>query len=309
MSWLVTGGAGYVGAHVVRAMAAAGERVVVLDDLSTGDPARLVAVPLVVGSVRDRGLVRRVLREHAVQGVVHLAGRAGAEESGADPLPYWTENVEGTVALLEGCRAKGVARVVLSSTAAAYPEADGTPRSPYGRTALAAEWAVRDGAAWGCAAVVLRCCEVAGAATPELGDRSPTGPLAPVFRAVDEGRRPVLHGDGHPTPDGSPVRDLVHVADVADAHLAAVRALTAGSPGGTHDVGRGEPSSDREVLRLVGEVTGADTEPEVVAARPGAPGRLAAADRTARELGFRARRDLRSVVASAWAAWRAQQPF
>ncbi|SNS27510.1 UDP-glucose 4-epimerase [Geodermatophilus pulveris] len=298
MTWLVTGGAGYVGAHVVRAMAAAGERVVVLDDLSTGDPGRLVSVPLVVGSVRDRGLVRRVLREHAVRGVVHLAGRAG--EPAADPLPWWTENVEGTVALLESCRAKGVARLVLSSTAAARPDADGAPVSSYGRAALAAEWAVQDGAAWGSAAVVLRCRDAAGAGAPELGDRDPAGPLAAVFRAVDEGRQPVPPAAG---------LDLVHVADVADAHLAAVRALAAGSLGGTFDVGRGEPAGDGEVLRLVGEVTGAGTAPGDAGPGTATPGRVAAADRTARELGFRARRDLRAVVHSAWVAWRAQQPL
>jgi UDP-glucose 4-epimerase len=131
-----------------------------------------------------------------------------------------------------------------------------------------------------------------------------------VFEALDAARRPVLFGDDHPTTDGSPVRDFVHVSDVADAHVAAARALVAGRPGGTYNVGRGEGSSVREVLRVVAEVTGGDTTPEVAGRRPGDPARVVAAvDRIARDLGFRATRDLREMIASAWTAWRALQPL
>ncbi|SFU00066.1 UDP-galactose 4-epimerase [Geodermatophilus amargosae] len=322
MSWLVTGGAGYVGAHVVHAMVAAGEDVVVLDDLSTGDAGRLAGLPQVpveVGSVRDRGMVRRVLRENGVTGVVHLAGRKQVAESVADPLLYWAENVEGLVALLEGCRAKGVTRFVFSSSASVYgmPDVDrvdeDTPRaplSPYGRTKLAGEDLLRDCAAWGLAATSLRYFNVAGAAAPELGDRGAANLVPLVFEALDAGRPPVLFGDDHPTADGSPVRDFVHVSDVAAAHVAAVRALAAGRPGGTYNLGRGEGSSVREVLRVVAEVTGGDTTPEVAGRRPGDPARVVAAvDRIARDLGFRATRDLREMIASAWTAWRALQPL
>ncbi|WP_369258221.1 UDP-glucose 4-epimerase GalE [Geodermatophilus amargosae] len=322
MSWLVTGGAGYVGAHVVHAMVAAGEDVVVLDDLSTGDAGRLAGLPQVpveVGSVRDRGMVRRVLRENGVTGVVHLAAKKQVAESVADPLLYWAENVEGLVALLEGCRAKGVTRFVFSSSASVYgmPDVDrvdeDTPRvplSPYGRTKAAGEDLLRDCAAWGLAATSLRYFNVAGAAAPELGDRGAANLVPLVFEALDAGRPPVLFGDDHPTADGSPVRDFVHVSDVADAHVAAVRALTAGRPGGTYNVGRGEGSSVREVLRVVAGVTGADTTPEVAGRRPGDPARVVAAvDRIARDLGFRATRDLREMIASAWTAWRALQPL
>jgi UDP-glucose 4-epimerase len=322
VSWLVTGGAGYVGAHVVHAMVSAGEDVVVLDDLSTGDAGRLAGLPQVpveVGSVRDRGMVRRVLRENGVTGVVHLAAKKQVAESVADPLLYWAENVEGLVALLEGCRAKGVTRFVFSSSASVYgmPDADrvdeDTPRvplSPYGRTKLAGEDLLRDCAAWGLAATSLRYFNVAGAAAPELGDRGAANLVPLVFQALDAGRPPVLFGDDHPTADGSPVRDFVHVSDVADAHVAAARALAAGRPGGTYNVGRGEGSSVREVLRVVAEVTGGDTTPEVAGRRPGDPARVVAAvDRIARDLGFRATRDLREMIASAWTAWRALQPL
>ena len=307
MTWLVTGGAGYLGAHVVHALVAAGAPVVVLDDLSTGDAGRLAglpAVPVVTGSVRDRGLTRKVLREHAVQGVVHLAGRADAAEAGADPLPTWTEDVEGLVALLESCRAKGVGRFVLASSTAVYgdpapgaPTADPRPSSPYGRAALAGEWLLRDcAAAYGLAATTLRCSDVGGAADPRLGDTRPSSLLPLVFAALDAGTPPVV-------PDG--VRDLVHAADVAAAHVAAVRALEAGSPGGTYDVGTGRGSNVLDVLRVVAEVTGGDTTPELVDRRPGEPAGVAAdVGRTGRELGWRARHDLHDVVTSAWAAWR-----
>ena len=322
MSWLVTGGAGYVGAHVVHALVAAGEDVVVLDDLSTGDAGRLAAlprVPLEVGSVRDRGMVRRVLRENGVTGVVHLAGRHRAAESVADPLPTWAENVEGLVALLEGCRAKGVARFVLSSSAAVYGEPDTDrvgedaacrPLSPLGRTVLAGEQVLGDCAAWGLTSTVLRCSTVAGAAAPDLGDQDTTRLLPAVFAALDADRPPLLAGGDHPTPDGSPVRDLVHVSDVADAHVAAARALAAGRPGGTYNVGRGEGCSVREVLRVVADVTGGDTTPEVAGRRPGDPSQVVLdVDRVARDLGRRATRDLREMVAGAWTSWRALQPL
>ncbi|MFQ1003539.1 NAD-dependent epimerase/dehydratase family protein [Modestobacter sp. SSW1-42] len=316
MSWLVTGGAGYLGAHVVHALAGSGGQVVVLDDLSTGDAGRLdrlPAVPLVVGSVRDRGLVRRVLREHAVRGVVHLAAREQAEETGADPLAAWTANVEGTVALLESCRAKGVGRFVFASSTAVYGDPDAgpltedapcRPLSPYGRTKLAGEWLLRDcAAAYGLAAVSLRLPDVAGAADPRLGDTNAAHLLPRVFAALDAGTAPVVAG-------GTVVRDHVHVADVADAHLAAVRALEAGAPGGTYNVGTGRGSSVLDVLRVVAEVTGGDTTPELVDRRPEEPASVVPdVGRAGRELGVRARHDLHDVVTSAWTAWRRLQPL
>jgi UDP-glucose 4-epimerase len=323
VTWLVTGGAGYIGAHVVHAMVAAGERVVVLDDLSTGDAGRLAGLPdvaLVEGSVRDRGLVRRVLREHGVRGVVHTAGKKQVAESVSDPLTYYAENVEGLVALLESCRAKGVGRFVFSSSAAVYgtPDTDPVtedaacrPLSPYGETKLVGEWLLRDCAtAWGLAVTSLRYFNVAGAARPRLGDTGAANLVPLVFAALDAGRAPVVLGADHDTPDGTGVRDYVHVADVADAHVAAVRALDAGSPGGTYNVGRGTGSSVLEVLRVVAEVTGAEITPEVRGRRPGDPASVVGAvGLIERELGFRARYDLPATVASAWEAWRHLTPL
>jgi UDP-glucose 4-epimerase len=315
MTWLVTGGAGYIGAHVVRALVQDGAGVVVLDDLSTGDASRVdPAAAVVEGSVLDRGLLRRVLREHAVTGVVHIAAKKQVGESMADPLLYYRENVEGLVALVESCQAKGVDRFVFSSSAATYglPDVDlvdehtpQAPLSPYGESKLVGEWLLGHcERAYGLRTMNLRYFNVAGAATPGLGDVGVFNLIPMVFERLQAGERPRVFGGDYPTPDGTCVRDYVHVADIADAHLAAARALEAGSPGATYNIGRGEGSSVLDVLRVVGEVTGRDTTPEVVDRRPGDPARIVAAvDRIRDGLGFQARHDLRSMVESAWAGW------
>lgn len=317
MTWLVTGGAGYIGAHVVRAMVADGQSVVALDDLSTGDAARVDrGATLEHGSILDRGLVRRVLREHEITGVVHIAAKKQVGESVADPLLYYRENLEGLVALLDGCRAKGVDRFVFSSSAATYglPDVDlvsedtpGSPLSPYGETKLVGEWLLRDcERAYGMRVMSLRYFNVAGAATAALGDSGITNLVPMVFDRIEAGERPRVFGDDYPTPDGTCVRDYVHVADIADAHLAAARALDAGEPGATYNVGRGAGSSVLDVLRVVAEVTGRDTTPDVVARRPGDPARIVAqVDLIRAELGFCAGHDLVTMVDSAWTAWRA----
>jgi UDP-glucose 4-epimerase len=320
MTWLVTGGAGYIGAHVVRALLRDGSGVVVLDDLSTGEASRVdPEAAFVEGSVLDRGLVRTALREHGVTGVVHIAAKKQVGESMADPLLYYRENVEGMVALLESCRAKGVDKIVFSSSAATYglPDVDlvdeytpGVPLSPYGESKLIGEWMLRHGErAYGMRAMSLRYFNVAGAASPDLGDTGVYNLIPMVFERLQAGERPRVFGGDYPTPDGTCVRDYVHVADIADAHLAAAKALDAGSPGATYNVGRGEGSSVLDVLRVVGEVTGLDTTPDVVDRRPGDPARIVAAvDRIREGLGFTAAHDLRSMVDSAWAGWRLRHP-
>ena len=320
MTWLVTGGAGYIGAHVVRALVKDGASVVVLDDLSTGDASRVdPAAAFVEGSVLDRGLVRKALREHGVTGVVHIAAKKQVGESMADPLLYYRENVEGIVALLEACRDKGVGSFVFSSSAATYglPDVElvdedtpGVPLSPYGESKLIGEWVLRHcERAYGMRAMNLRYFNVAGTATPELGDVGVFNLIPMVFERLQVGERPRVFGGDYPTPDGTCVRDYVHVGDIADAHLAAARALEAGEPGATYNIGRGEGSSVLDVLRVIGEVTGLDTTPDVVDRRPGDPARIVAAvDRIRDGLGFTARHDLRAMVDSAWAGWQLRHP-
>ena len=317
MTWLVTGGAGYIGAHVVRALVQDGQQVVVLDDLSTGDRSHLdPGAAFEEGSVLDRGLLRRVMREHGVTGVVHIAAKKQVGESMADPLLYYRENVEGLVALLDSCRAKGVDRFVFSSSAATYglpdveavtEDVSGRPLSPYGESKLIGEWMLAAcERAYGMRVMSLRYFNVAGAASDALGDPGVFNLIPMVFERLERGERPRVFGADYPTPDGTCVRDYVHVADIADAHLAAAKALDAGQPGATYNIGRGEGSSVLEVLQVVGEVTGLDVAHEVVDRRPGDPARIVAAvDRIREGLGFTAQRDLRDMVTSAWSAWQA----
>ncbi len=317
MTWLVTGGAGYIGAHVVRALVRDGQSVVALDDLSTGAAERVDAgATFVEGTLLDRAVVDRVLRDHAVTGVVHIAAKKQVGESVADPLLYYRENVSGLVTLLDACRAAGVDRFVFSSSAATYglPDVDlvdedtvGVPLSPYGESKLIGEWLLRDCAsAYGMRVMSLRYFNVAGAGTPELGDVGVFNLIPLVFQALSRGRRPKVFGADYPTPDGTCVRDYVHVADIADAHLAAARALDEGAQSATYNIGRGEGSSVLEVLRVVGDVTGLDVTPDIVDRRPGDPARIVAAvDRIRAGLGFQARHDLPAMVESAWAGWKA----
>jgi UDP-glucose 4-epimerase len=318
VSWLVTGGAGYIGAHVVSALTGADEPVVVLDDLSTGERHRIGTADFVHGSILDADLVRRTLREHDVRGIVHIAAKKQVGESMTDPAKYYRENVVGTVALLDAAVECGVESFVFSSSAATYGMPDvemvdeDTPLDPisvYGRTKLIGEWAVRDvAAATGLRAVSMRYFNVAGAASPELGDPGVFNLIPMVFEALSAGRAPRIFGADYPTPDGTCIRDYVHVADIADAHVAALRWVSAGeSSYQVLNIGRGEGASVRDVLATVASVTGVDFEPEVVERRAGDPARVVArVDRIRDALGWSARYDLGDMVASAWAAWTAR---
>ncbi|MFG3167417.1 UDP-glucose 4-epimerase GalE [Streptomyces sp. NPDC048200] len=321
MTWLITGGAGYIGAHVARAMAEAGERLVVLDDLSSGVPNRLPEdIPLVQGSSLDGDLLKRVLSEHAITGVVHLAARKQVGESVAQPTRYYQENVGGLATVLEAVAGAGVKRFVFSSSAAVYgnPDVDlitedtpCAPMSPYGETKLAGEWLVRaTGRAHGIATVCLRYFNVAGAASPELADTGVFNIVPMVFDRLTRGEAPRIFGDDYPTPDGTTVRDYIHVADLAEAHLAAARRLAEGASGDlTVNIGRGEGVSVRELMTLVSEVTGDSRQPVVEPRRPGdAPRAVASAALAGERLGWSARRGVPEMVESAWRGWQFHHP-
>ncbi|MGW8766898.1 UDP-glucose 4-epimerase GalE [Streptomyces sp. NPDC055815] len=320
MTYLITGGAGYIGSHVVRAMTQAGERVVVLDDLSTGYESRIPeGVPLVVGSTLDREVLDRTIAEHGVTGVVHLAAKKQVGESVELPLHYYRENVIGLTVLLEAVAAAGVRNFLFSSSAAVYgmPDVDLVteetpclPMSPYGETKLVGEWLVRAaGAAHGISTACLRYFNVAGAATPELADTGVFNLVPMVFERLDAGESPRIFGDDYDTPDGTCIRDYIHVEDLADAHLVAARKLAewaaAGAPRDlTVNIGRGEGVSVTEMVQLINEITGHTTEPLVTPRRAGDPARVvAAADRIESELGWKARHDVRDMIESAWAGW------
>ncbi|MEV8588567.1 UDP-glucose 4-epimerase GalE [Streptomyces sp. NPDC051180] len=320
MTYLITGGAGYIGSHVVRAMTQAGERVVVLDDLSTGDVKRVPeGVPLVVGSTLDREVLDRTIAEHGVTGVVHLAAKKQVGESVELPMHYYRENVTGLTVLLEAVAAAGVRNFLFSSSAAVYgmpdvvlvtEETPCLPLSPYGETKLAGEWLVRAaGRAHGISTACLRYFNVAGAATPELADTGVYNLVPMVFERLDAGESPRIFGDDYDTPDGTCIRDYIHVEDLAEAHLVAARKLAewaeAGEPRDlTVNIGRGEGVSVTEMVGLINEITGHSAEPLVTPRRPGDPARVvAAADRIESELGWKARHDVRSMISSAWEGW------
>ena len=315
----MTGGAGYIGAHVVKAMRDRGESVVVVDDLSTGDASRTGSAPLMVGSVLNTPFVREVIREHDVRGIIHIAAKKQVGESVADPLLYYRENVGGVMSVLDAAVAEGLESFVFSSSASTYgmPDLDhvteetpGDPMSPYGETKLIGEWMSRAvGLATGLRVVSLRYFNVAGAASPDLGDPGVFNLIPLAIRALTAGTAPKIFGADYPTPDGTCIRDYVHIADVADAHVAALLHLQAGGASATYNVGRGEGSSVREVLRAVIEATGIDIEPVVVDRRAGDPPRaVAAVDRIRADLGWSARYGLDEIVTSAWEAWQTNPP-
>lgn len=315
MTFMVTGGAGYIGSHVVRAFTQAGLPVVVVDDLSSGHREFVPDdVPFAETSVLDTATLERFLGVHDVQAVVHLAAFKYAGVSVERPLHTYEQNVQGTASLLTAMGAAGVDRIVFSSSAAVYgtPDVDvvteatpTAPESPYGESKLVGEWLLRDvGRAGGLAHTSLRYFNVVGSATDELYDSSPHNLFPLVVAALREGRRPRINGDDYPTADGTCERDYVHVADLAEAHVVAARRLVAGEPvEPVYNLGSGQGASVRQIMDAFATVTGRDVDPEVGPRRPGDPARIVASgELAARDLEWAMRHDLTDMVASAWRA-------
>jgi UDP-glucose 4-epimerase len=320
MTWLLTGGAGYIGSHIVQAFHRAGTEVVVLDNLATGFRTYVPeGVPFIQGSVTDPDAVARTFDEHDIAGVIHLAGLKYAGVSVQQPLNFYRENVTGMQVLLEAVTARGISNVVLSSSASWYgtPDAEvvtedapARPESPYGQTKTTSEWLLR------AVAVAeptlrqtsLRYFNVVGSGAPELADHSPHNLFPKVLRAITAGQAAIVNGVDYPTPDGSCIRDYVHVVDVAEAHVVAARRLESGERcAPAYNVGRGTGSSVREVLDAMHRITGIDFPVEEQPRRPGDPARIVGAvELIAADLSWRARFDLDDMVSSAWQAWQHQ---
>ena len=315
--WLVTGGAGYIGTHVARAFDEAGIGSVVLDDLSSGHRAFVRdGTPFVEGSVLDTDLVARTLTDHDIEGVVHLAGFKYAGVSVQQPLRTYTQNVSGTVSLLDAMSRTGVDAIVFSSSAAVFgtPDVDlvteltpAAPESPYGESKLISEWLIADQArATGLRHTSLRYFNVVGSGHDDVYDSSPHNLFPLVFDALLRGDVPVIFGADYPTPDGTCVRDYIHVADLAHSHVAAARRLAAGeSTDSVYNLGSGTGSSVRQIMDAVREHTAMDFDPQIGPRRPGDPARIVATgESAARDLDWVIRHDLASMVASAWRARR-----
>ena len=322
MRILVTGGAGYIGSHTVRLLLARGHDVTVYDNLACGHRAAVPADRLVVGDLNEPHKLDHLLLEQRIEAVVHFAALTYVGDSVREPARYYQNNVANTLTLMECLRKQGVGKFVFSSTAATFgtpatmPITEATPQqpiNPYGRTKLMIEHALGDYAAaygWGFAA--LRYFNAAGAsADGSIGeDHTPETHLIPLVIQAAMGKRPHIEvfGTDYPTPDGTCIRDYIHVEDLADAHLLALEHLQPGK--GLHfNLGTGRGYSIREVIRTVEEVTGKPVPIKEGPRRPGDPPELIASSaRIQQELGWRPKYpELRPIVETAW-KWHQSHP-
>jgi len=319
---LVTGGAGYIGSHAVKALRAAGYRVVIYDNLSAGHHEAALGAPLIEGDIGDVESVQRALRESGAGAVMHFAAWLSVPDSVRDPVGYYRNNVLGTLGTLQAMAAEGCTQFVFSSTCATYGEPVETPLrethstapiNAYGQTKLAVEHALPHfERAYGIRSIRLRYFNAAGADPDgELGeDHTPEIHVIPrALEAVRGGQTLDIFGDDYPTPDGTCLRDYIHVVDLADAHLKALAWLARGGTSGTYNVGTEHPTSVKEVIAAVERVTGHEVKRRLAPRRPGDPAVLyASAERIRSDFGWKPTRPaIDTIVADAW-RWHSTHP-
>jgi UDP-glucose 4-epimerase len=322
MAILVTGGAGYIGSVTIEHLLAKGERMVVVDDLFRGHRGALAdGVPFYHGRVGDRELVARIAREHEIESCVHFAALAYVGESVVEPAKYFENNVEQGTALVGALLKAGVRHLVLSSTCATYGEPEKIPiseqcpqwpQNPYGWSKLILERLLDSyDRAYGLKFVALRYFNAAGATKQRGEHHEPESHLVPNVLAAATGEKPdvAVFGNGYPTPDGTCIRDYVHVSDLADAHVRALDYLRRGGKSDFLNLGTGHGYSVLEVIETARHVTQSDIRIRVEPPRPGDPAKLVAdATKAARVLGWKVERsDLTSILRSQW-EWRRKHP-
>lgn len=310
MRWLVTGGAGYIGAHVLRSLIAVGHDAIVLDDLSTGIRSRVGStIPFVHGDIHDESLLTDVLAN--VDGVIHLAGLKSVSESQTQPMRYWHVNVSGTLSLLRAMRYSKIECLIFSSTASVYGSTDHAsfsetskvaPKSVYGMTKLSAERMIHHYAAqYPLRHATLRYFNVGGCGHPGLHDTSADNVIPTFLRRIAAGKPPIIYGDDYPTSDGTCVRDYVHVSDIADAHAAIATRLNAGLPHTVYNVGTGKGVTVAELAHKCLTVTGSGAIPLIEGRRVGdSAAAVADVARIRDDVGWFATRTVDDVVESAW---------
>ncbi|MFM1967538.1 MAG: UDP-glucose 4-epimerase GalE [Actinomycetota bacterium] len=310
---LVTGGAGYIGAHVAAELLKEGYSVRIYDDFSNGLHKRVDGKfrDIVEGDILDREKLIQAMQ--GVDAVIHLAAKKAVEESVKNPLKYYENNVVGTLNLLAAMSLKGVKKIVFSSSAAVYSpndkdaveETDPTePLSPYGATKLLSEQLINSvGAAEQISHISLRYFNVVGSAIPEFGDNSKDNLVPKVFLALKNGKRPEIYGTDYPTPDGTCIRDYIHVQDLARAHVAALKKTETGFVSAVYNVGSGNGYSVREMMDQLSSTLGKDINPQESPARAGdSPKLIASIAKIEKELGWKPQATLKEMIDSSWAA-------
>ena len=310
---LVTGGAGYIGAHVAAELLKSGYSIRIYDDFSNGLHRRVDGKfrDIVDGDMLDR--VKLLAALDGIDAVIHLAAKKSVEESVKDPLKYYENNVGGTLNLLGAMAAKGVKQLVYSSSAAVYSSNDKeavleddptAPLSPYGASKLLSEQLISSvGSAEQISNISLRYFNVVGSNIAEFGDNSKDNLVPKVFLALKNGKRPQIYGSDYPTPDGTCIRDYIHVQDLALAHLAALKKVESGYISQVYNVGSGKGYSVKEMMDQIAKSIGRDINPEVSQARAGdSPKLIASIDKIKEQLGWSPKASLEEMIDSAWQA-------
>ena len=319
-TWLVTGGAGYIGAHVVNTFLENNSNVLVIDDLSTGLERKIPKnAKFEKFDIAETQKLVEVMKSNAVEGVIHLAAKKAVVESVENPSLYYRENIGGLISVLEAMSQANVKKIVYSSSCSVYgnsveekvnENSETNPQSPYGETKFVGELLLKaDEKARGIRLVSLRYFNVDGCGNSDLGDTGVFNLIPMVFRALDNKQRPQVFGDDYETKDGSCIRDYIHVSDLAESHLVAAKKISNENYSGIINIGRGEGFSVKEVMDKISKVLGFDINYQISNRRSGDPARAVAdVTKAKKDLGWMAKYELEEMIQSAWDAWQTFPP-